>query len=237
MSQDPTTLAAIVDANPQSARILERHQLDYCCGGKRTLDEACAELGIDAATVRAELDESPAGPDAEWATMPPAELVDHVETLHHTYLHEELPRLGALCDKVLGVHGDRHPELHQVATTYAELRADLEPHLMKEEQVLFPMIRELTEATDAPAFHCGSLANPIHMMLFEHDRAGELLAELRATTGGYQAPVDACGSYQALYSGLAHLELDTHLHIHKENNVLFPAVLALENELSGAAAT
>lgn len=228
------TLAAIIDANPEAARILEHHQLDYCCGGQRTLEQACAERGLDPAEIRAELDAAPTAGEGAWTAMGPARLVDHLETTHHRYLHEELPRLAALAHKVVGVHGDRHPELRRVTSTFTELRADLEPHLLKEERVLFPMIRELAGATTAPSFHCGSLDNPVRMMLLEHDRAGELLAELRDLTDGYQPPADGCASYQALYRGLEELEADTHLHVHKENNVLFPAVLALESSLAAA---
>ena len=227
-----TTLAAIVDANPASARVLERHQLDYCCGGRRTLEQACAERDLDPAAVLAELGALQPAAAADWTTMGPAQLVDHIESTHHRYLHEELPRLAALTDKVVGVHGTRHPELHRVKVTFSALRDDLEPHLMKEERVLFPMIRELADATTAPTFHCGSVANPIRMMLLEHDRAGELLAELRDITNEFQSPEDGCASYHALYGGLAEIEADTHLHVHKENNVLFPAVLALEDALS-----
>lgn len=226
------TLAAIVDANPDATRILERHQLDYCCGGQRTLEQACADQGLDPAAVRAELDAAPPVDAGAWTTMDPTTLVDHLEATHHRYLHDELPRLAALARKVEGVHGDRHPELRRVTTAFTELQADLEPHLLKEERVLFPMVRELAQATTAPSFHCGSLANPIRMMLLEHDRAGELLAELRDLTDGYRPPADGCASYQALYRALEELEADTHLHVHKENNVLFPAVVALEDALA-----
>jgi regulator of cell morphogenesis and NO signaling len=231
MTEDPT-LAELVSAHPGAARVLERHHLDYCCGGADRLAAACAERGVDPASVLDEL--TALGPEAtpDWAAMGPAELVDHLEATHHRYLKEELPRLTALVDKVAGVHGDRHPELRDVQRTSAELRADLEPHLMKEEQVLFPMIRELDGATTAPSFHCGTLQNPIRMMLMEHDRAGELLARLRELTSGYQVPDDGCASYQALYAGLAELELDTHQHVHKENNLLFPAVLEREHQLA-----
>jgi regulator of cell morphogenesis and NO signaling len=227
-----TTLAAIVDANPASARVLERHQLDYCCGGRRTLEQACAERDLDPAAVLAELGALQPAPAAEWTTMGVAELVDHIEATHHRYLHQELPRLAALTDKVVGVHGTRHPELHSAKVTFTALRDDLEPHLMKEERVLFPMIRELTDAATASTSLCGIVANPIRTMLLEHDRAGELLAELRDITDEFQSPADACASYQALYRCLNELEADTHLHVHKENNVLFPAVLALEDALS-----
>lgn len=222
------TLAAIIDANPSAARILERHDLDYCCHGQRTLEQACAELNLDPAVVQAELDAAPPQP-AEWTSMTPRELVDHVESTHHVYLHEEMPRLAELANKVRMVHGERHPELQQVAETYLELQAELDPHLAKEEQVLFPMIREITSRPAGSAAGPMGVSNPIRVMMMEHDRAGELLAELRKLTNGYQTPADGCASYQALYKGLEELENDTHLHVHKENNNLFPAVLELDS--------
>lgn len=230
MTEDPT-LASIVTANPAAARVLERHGLDYCCGGARRLRDACAARGIDPDQVVAELAAEPAVPAPEWGAMGPAELVDHIVATHHAYLDGELPRLQALATKVAGVHGGRHPELVRVAELVDALRADLEPHLAKEEQVLFPMIRELTGATTRPAFHCGTLQAPIRVMLAEHDRTGDLLAQLRTLTDGFTPPADACTSYTALYEGLAALESDVHLHVHKESNVLFPAVLVLEAEL------
>ncbi len=224
-----STLAEVVTAAPPLARELERRRLDYCCGGTRTLQQACAERGLDPAAVLEELRSATAAPSAsEWTTLGPAELADHIETVHHRYLWDELPRLTALMTKVEAVHGARHPELHDVATCVADLRAELEPHLRKEEQVLFPMIRELAAATSAPAFHCGTLRNPISVMMREHDRAGELLALLRDLTSDHTPPPDGCASYHALYAGLAELAADTHLHIHKENNVLFPMVVELE---------
>jgi regulator of cell morphogenesis and NO signaling len=231
------TLADIVTTQPSAAPTLERHHLDYCCGGRQTLVDACTANGLDARAVLDELKEAPAEREPDWAAMSPTELVDHLEATHHRYLHDELPRLAALAVKVAGVHASRHPELNTVADLVLALRADLEPHLAKEEQVLFPMIRELAEADPAtpPSFHCGSLANPIRVMLLEHDRVGELLAELRALTGDFTPPADACASYTALYDGLAELEADTHLHVHKENNVLFPLVEALEARLGAPA--
>lgn len=232
------TLADIVTQAPGTARAMERHGLDYCCGGQRRLDEACGAAGLDVGAVLDELHAAAdaLGPDAAgagWASMGPAELVDHLEATHHEYLKREFSRLSALADKVAGVHGDRHPELRAVARTYEELRAELEPHLMKEERVLFPMIRTLAAARDdVPAFHCGSVHNPISVMRYEHDQAGELLAELRRLTDAYTVPSDGCASYEALYRGLAEFEADTHLHIHKENNVLFGAVEALEAALA-----
>jgi regulator of cell morphogenesis and NO signaling len=224
------TLGELVTLHPDLIRPLERLGLDYCCGGQRTLPEACRESGLDPEEVLALLAHAlaPSHP-ADYADLGPAELVDHIEALHHAYLHEEMPRLSMLAEKVAGVHGDRHPELIDVEATYAELRAELDPHLMKEERVLFPIVRDLA-ADPTAQFHCGSVRNPISVMLAEHDRAGSLLARLRQLTNGYEAPADGCASYQALYQGLAQLEADTHLHIHKENNLLFPAVVALDAE-------
>ena len=131
------------------------------------------------------------------------------------------------------MHGERHPELVSIAATYSTIRSDLEPHLLTEERIQFPMIRELAAATDSSAFHCGSLRNPISVMLREHDEVGRLLAELRGLTNGYVPPDDGCASYAALFTAFEELEVDTHLHIHKENNVLFPMVVSMEAGLAG----
>ncbi|MGZ4680940.1 MAG: iron-sulfur cluster repair di-iron protein [Acidimicrobiales bacterium] len=230
---DPsTTLADLVTQRPALARELERRSLDYCCGGQHSLAEACARRGLDVDETAAALGAVGSPDPAPWATFGPAELVDHLEATHHAYLHEELPRLTALSEKVAQVHGGRHPELLEVLRLCRELRDDLEPHLAKEERVLFPMIRELAVADGTrPDLHCGSVANPISVMMVEHDRAGDLLVALREVTDDHTVPDDACASYTALYLGLEQLEADTHLHVHKENNLLFPAVIALEAEL------
>lgn len=220
----------VIDA-PGSARILEAFGLDYCCGGQQRLSDACGSQGIDPAAVLLALEGAPDELGQECAAMTPTELVDHIEATHHEYLKAELPRLDALVTKVSGVHGANHAELADVAAVFGEVRADLEPHLAKEEQVLFPMIRELDAATTAPSFHCGTLRNPISVMLNEHDRVGDLLARLRGLTDGHRVPDDGCASYRALCDGFAELERDTHMHIHKENNLLFPAVIQLESRL------
>jgi regulator of cell morphogenesis and NO signaling len=233
---DPTiSLADLVDTRPGLARELESRGLDYCCGGARSLADACAERGLDPVIVAGELASvAPAEAAADWTRFSPTELVDHLEATHHTYLWGELPRLSALLETIVRVHGERHPELTEVAACYAEIRADLEPHLTKEERVLFPMIRRLTAAVragDAPAGDRAddgdtqALLGPVGVMLQEHDTVGQLLEQLRTLTDGYRPPADGCATYTACYTGLAELEADTHLHVHKENNVLFPLVL------------
>jgi regulator of cell morphogenesis and NO signaling len=221
---DPT-LGELVAANPATARVLDALGLDYCCHGDRTLAAACAAGGLDAADVAATLAALEVEGDTDWAGLDAPALAAEIVDTHHRYLHQELPALDALIAKVLSVHGERHPELTDVRRLVTEIRADLEPHLMKEERILFPAIAALADGQRELPF--GSVANPIRMMLLEHDRAGELLIELRATTRGYTPPDDACASYRSLYERLAALELDTHLHIHKENYALFPAALRL----------
>ncbi len=237
---DPsTTLAALVDAHPSLARELERRGLDYCCGGRRSLADSCTELGLDTEATATELAACITSVEpAPWTSFDAAELIDHVLSTHHRYLWDEMPRLSALVEKVDVVHGGRHPELADIHRCWDEMRADMEPHLMKEERVLFPLARELaashaTPDGTAPAFHCGSLRNPISVMLSEHDRIGDLLAQMRRLTDGYRAPADGCASYAALFSGLMQFEMDTHLHVHKENNVLFPLIVRLEAEAAG----
>ncbi len=219
------TLAEIVTLHPSLAADLERRGLDYCCHGLRTLAVAAAEAGLDPDAVARELSAvSIDEPPAAWASLDPAGLVDHIETVHHRYLWLELPRVSALVDKIVAVHGASHPELSEVARLYGELRADLEPHLRREEQVLFPRVRQ--QALDAPWQAAAGDTDCIAELAAEHDAVGSLLDELRRVTSGYATPADGCATYAACYRALAALEEDTHLHVHKENNVLFPAVRA-----------
>jgi regulator of cell morphogenesis and NO signaling len=231
---DPSVpLGTIVTEHPILARHLERLGLDYCCGGRRTLGDACAERGLDAVAVGRDLGaEAEGAAPADWASMAPTELVDHIEATHHAYLHYELPRVEALLEKVERAHGERHPELAFVRATFDELAAELDPHLAREEQVLFPLIRRIDADPDV-ASSLPPLAAPIRVMLVDHDRAGELLDQLRGLTSGYVTPADGCASFRALYAALAEIEADTHLHVHKENNVLFPAVLGEQARSGG----
>ena len=219
------SLAELVTVNPAAARVLDSFVLDYCCRGDRTLTAACGDSGLDTSDVAAALLTLHPEGDAAWAQLDAPTLATHIVETHHRYLHEELPLLDALAAKVLAAHGARHSELAEVERLVGELRAELEPHMMKEERVLFPAIAAL--AAGQREFPFGTVANPIRVMIMEHDRAGELLAELRGVTSAYAAPADACTSYRTLYARLEALEADTHLHVHKENHVLFPAALRM----------
>lgn len=218
---------------PQLIPVLERHQIDYCCGGDRTLANACHAAGVDLQEVLAEMSQIESdGDDAstvDWSTAGLADLCDHIEQTHHAFLREALPRLAQLATKARNAHADDHPKLVAVAETFRELFAELVPHMLKEEQILFPAIRCLEDAEQPIAFPFGSVHNPIHMMEHEHDQAGAALRKLRELTGGYHVPDDACPTYRALLVGLAQLEADLHEHIYKENNILFPRAAQLES--------
>lgn len=222
-------LGDIVNRYPSLARELERRGLDYCCGGETSLGQACRDNDLDPAVVGSELAALVVdAPAPEWSTMDAGELVDHLVDVHHRYLWDELPRLAALSAKVLDLHGERHPELVDIGACFGAIRNDLEPHLAKEERVLFPAVKRLEDDPMAPVFGFGSISNPISTMLREHDDLGALLRELRSLTDDYTTPADGCASYTAFFVGLEQIESDTHLHVHKENNVLFPRVLRLE---------
>jgi len=202
---------------PGAPAVFEELGIDYCCGGAKTLADACAGAGASVDDVVAKLEKGKAQgapADERWAQGPIMELVDFIVSTHHEFTRRELERLHGLMVKVRRVHGDAHPELAEIARLFFELEDDLGPHLLKEEQVLFPMIRD----------GFGPVDGPVEMMWEEHDEVGDLLRDLRAATHEYTAPSDGCGSYHALFDGLRALEADIHRHIHLENNILFPRI-------------
>lgn len=227
------TVGAVVTRQPSLSRVFEKAGIDYCCGGKKSLEDACREKGIDLDELVNRLEEAQASQEKEnvvdAAVMSLTELADHIETTHHAYLRSELPRLDAMTEKVASVHGEKDSRLREVRETYRALAAELTSHMMKEEQILFPMVRQLEATESAQEFHCGSVQNPIGQMEHEHDQAGAALERLRELTDGYTPPEWACNTYRALLDALSHLERDLHQHIHKENNVLFPRTITMES--------
>jgi regulator of cell morphogenesis and NO signaling len=227
-----TTVGNFVRDNPDRARVFESLRIDYCCGGKVSLDQACKKRGLDVTAVLQRLEQcdqsgrSESLIDADSMTL--TELADHIEATHHAYLKEELPRLDSMTEKVARVHGEHEPRLAQTRQAFLALKAELEPHMMKEERILFPIIRQLEQADGPLQFHCGSVANPIRQMEHEHDQAGNALAILSESTDRYTPPDWACNTYRAMLDSLARLESDMHQHVHKENNVLFPKAIRME---------
>jgi len=230
------TVGSIVTQRPALSRVFEQAGIDYCCGGKIPLAEACQKKGLDPQQMLAQLEAAAAvvvggGLDAGKMTL--TQLADHIETTHHAYLKTELPRLEAMTTKVATVHGEHDPRLRQVNEVFLALQQEMSSHMYKEEQILFPMIRQLNASENVPAFQCGSVANPIRVMEMEHDQAGGALAKMRELTDGFNPPDWACNTYRAMLDALAHLERDLHQHVHKENNILFPRAITLEAQKAG----
>lgn len=227
-----TTVGQIVAERPSRARAFERLGIDYCCGGKVPLEQACREKGLDLALVLQTLrdqDQKAAESDSEdWTKTTLAALADHIEATHHAYLRRELPRLEWLVNRVATVHGPNHPELLDVKTAFYYLKAELEEHMHKEEQAVFPMIRGLEDGSNPSPGYPASVRYPVAAMMHEHDSTGAALTRLRSLTSGYVPPSDACNTYRAMLDGLAELESDLHLHVHKENNILFPRAIQVE---------
>lgn len=236
-----TTVGDCVVQYPQLRQTLEQLGLDYCCGGKRPLAEAAEAAGQPWPAVEAALQDAltqqPDQKTTDWSSAPLGKLIDHIVDTHHNFMKEQLPRLDGLLGKVENAHGAQHGEmLTQLREAYSAIRSELEAHLMKEEQILFPLIKQ-TEAFVSgtgpkPESHCGSVANPIRQMEIEHDDAGNVLAVMRKLTDGYTLPADACPTFAALYDGLAAMEDDLHQHIHLENNILFPKAVKQEAQLA-----
>jgi regulator of cell morphogenesis and NO signaling len=240
--QPDTTVGDLVVRHPLLRPYLEQLGLDYCCGGKKSLLEAAHQAGQNWPTVMAVLQralelEPEGNVGTNWNTAPLIRLADHIVAKHHAFTKEQLPRLDGLLSKVQNAHGAQQGEmLGHLRRVYGALRAELEAHLIKEEQILFPAIKGIdafmSGIGDRPVFHCGSIFSPIRQMEYEHDSAGKALAELRQITDNFRLPADACPTFEALYDGLKDLEADLHEHIHLENNIFFPRSVGREEEMN-----
>ncbi len=230
------TVGNIAAAWPATLRVFESVGIDYCCGGKLTLQQACERANVTVGSVLAMFDEakrSATEPARQWNDAPASELIAHVIDKHHGFVRREIHRLEALLSKVNGRHGAAHPELARIQELFMAVAQELQAHLMKEEQVLFPYIEGLDASVrlQQPAPHAcfPSVEFPISRMLADHDDAGDLIAKIRTLSNGYTLPEGACQSYAALYRGLEEFEGDLHRHIHLENNILFPRAIELEH--------
>jgi len=222
-----------VISHPATSRVFEQHGIDYCCGGNRPLEEACSKGKINA---QAELTEvvstDGSQPQDDFSAKSMTEMCDAIVATHHEYLKRELPRLTQLVDKVTSVHGDQHDWLITLKTVYTQLRDELNLHMFKEEQILFPAIRTIEQSGQVPTFPFGSVDNPIRMMEHEYDVAGQALRDIRAASSEFTLPEDGCNTFRAMLDGLRELEADLHQHIHKESNILFPRASRLAAKLS-----
>lgn len=229
------TVGEIAAVYPETAQVFELKGIDYCCGGKRTLEAVCQIKNLNTARLIQNLEKIvDKSPDraATWTDAPLTELIHHLLSKHHAVCRITSARLLALLNKVVVRHGAEHPELEEVRRLFSALANELSKHMFEEEQVLFPFIERLEQAKDgnqvSPSAFFGSVDNSIRHMMEDHDDAGVLSSEIREITDNYAVPEGACNSYRALLHGLAEFERDLHLHVHLENNVLFPRACELE---------
>jgi regulator of cell morphogenesis and NO signaling len=230
---DKATVGDIVATDFRAGAVFERFGIDFCCGGRRSVVEACRAAAVDPGAVERALRalppvEDPQGGDiTRWA---PERLVDHIVGTHHTYVRAALPRIARYLAKLIAAHGARHPELAHVAASFDRLAGEMLQHMLKEERVLFPYIRELAATTDGRVVPSpfGTVENPIRMMEREHREAGNEMLLIRELTNGYTPPADGCETYRACLAELAQFDGDLHRHVHLENNVLFPKAVELE---------
>jgi regulator of cell morphogenesis and NO signaling len=210
-----TQVGTVATQHPLTTRVFARHGIDFCCGGGKPLAEACSAIGVDTDSVIAELEKEihgAAAPETRWDEAPLGDLIEYILRHYHDSLKEELPRLEAMARKVNDVHGDKDPERFAgILRTFLAIKEDIDQHLPKEEQVLFPAIL---------AGHRHMLGGPISVMEMEHEALGEMLRQLRSLTGDYVVPAEACNTWRALWIGLEAFERDLHEHIHLENNIL-----------------
>jgi regulator of cell morphogenesis and NO signaling len=230
------TLRELVNENLHSADVLEKYGLDYCCGGADTLENACRANGVDADAVLTELESLPNGATAErYYLWDLGFLADYIVNNHHEYVRSSIPSLQEYLEKIVDVHGKHHPELLHVRKLFGQLADELNHHLLKEEVMLFPYIKALVTARSKgvhpPRAAFGTVANPIHIMMNDHDTAGDVLREIRETLDDFNPPPDACTTMNLAYRKLEEFERDLHMHVFLENSVLFPRTLKVESEL------
>jgi len=231
-----TTIGEIVSNDFRTAAVFQEFGIDFCCGGRRTLADACRDLDEDAVLTAVErVCEGPAS-SARFDTWSPEQLIGHIVANHHAYVRRAMPSLIAFTQKIAAVHGSRHPELAEIARITEDIAAEMTSHMAKEERVLFPYIGALSEAVrngvPAPPAPFGPVENPIRMMEEDHDAAGAAMARIRELTSGYAVPEDGCTTYRVCLEELNAFERDLHEHVHLENNILFPAARKLASPIA-----
>ena len=223
----------------RTAAIFSKYKIDFCCNGNRSVETACEKKGIDINMLLEELESvlsTTDGQSIDYKSCRLDLLAEYIEKTHHRYVEEKIPVLRQFLDKLCKVHGERHPELFKVNDLFTASAGELSAHLKKEELVLFPFIKKMVKATldhsAVQAPHFGTVENPITMMMSEHDNEGERFRQIAELTNNYNPPADACNTYKVTYAMLDEFEKDLHLHIHLENNILFPEAIKLEKRFA-----
>ncbi len=220
------TIAEIVSEDIKTASVFKKYQLDFCCGGGKTIDKACENKQIDTTSLYRDLElvlQEPIEKNTNYKDWKLDFLIDYIVNVHHSYVTENIPVIYEFAQKVANVHGDHNPETIEIANLFTELANELTSHMQKEEKVLFPAIKEML-TNQKNEFHFGSIENPVRMMEHEHDSAGDIVKKIQELSVNYTTPEYACNTYKALYFKLDEFANDLFQHIHLENNILFPKV-------------
>lgn len=237
--QENQIIGELVAKDYRAASVFKKYGIDFCCQGNRTIGEACEKKNIDSESVVNDLDalvQSSGESSIDYKSWPLDLLADYIEKKHHRYVQEKTAEIIPYLDKICRVHGDRHPELFEINEHFNATAGELAKHMKKEELILFPIVRKLAKAKqegskmDAPPF--GSIQNPINAMMDEHSTEGDRFRKIEELSNNYTPPQDACNTYGVTIALLKEFEQDLHLHIHLENNILFPKAIELEKELS-----
>ena len=232
------TIGEMVALDYRTAAVFKKYNIDFCCQGNRTIEDACEGKAITSTQVLedlAKVQQQKKSDTPDFDSWPLDLLADYVEKTHHRYVDTAISQLKPYLDKVAKVHGDRHPELLSIREEFYESAGELTAHMKKEELILFPYVRKVVKAkaegtpTEAP--HFGTVENPIQMMMEEHENEGERYRKISKLTNNYTPPADACNTYRVTFALLQEFEEDLHLHIHLENNIIFPKAIAFEKSL------
>lgn len=231
-------IGELVARDYRTASVFKKYSIDFCCQGNRTIQEACEKKNIDTKKVLEDLVaimEAKSESTTDYQSWPLDLLADYIEKKHHRYVQEKTLEIQPYLDKICKVHGERHPELLKIKEEFNASAGELAAHMKKEELILFPFIRKMTKAklenTKVDAAHFGTVKNPIQMMMNEHTVEGHRFMKIEELTNNYTPPQDACNTYRVSFALLKEFEQDLHLHIHLENNILFPKAIEIEKEL------
>jgi regulator of cell morphogenesis and NO signaling len=231
-------IGELVAQDYRTASVFKKYGIDFCCQGNRTIEDACEKKNIDAKLVLGDLEEvskEQGNNAANFKSWPLDLLADYIEKKHHRYVETKILEIKPYLEKICRVHGQRHPELFEIQEQFNASAGELAAHMKKEEFILFPFVRKMAKAkqeglrVDAPRF--GTVQNPVQMMMEEHSTEGERFGKIEELSKHYTPPADACNTYKVTFALLKEFEEDLHLHIHLENNILFPKAISLEKEL------
>jgi len=232
------TVGEIVAKDFRTASVFSKYGIDFCCGGEKTLEEACKKQSVNSLKLQSELEEAVRNgtEEVDFNSLPLDSLANYIEETYHTHIKKKAPLLLQYLAKIKEVHGEHHPELAKIFDAFSQSVMDLSMHLQKEERILFPIIRELAEAErggfPVEQSHCGTVQNPIFVMKEEHEIEGERYRKMAELSNGYTVPPDGCNTYHIAYEMLEEFEVKLHEHIHLENNILFPKAVELEKALA-----